>query len=38
MAFVLTVSKPVFQSESLIVICTVGNALCRVPFDSGVRL
>ena len=27
-----------FQSESLIVICTVGNALGRVPVDSVVCL
>ena len=37
MAFV-QVSRPAFQSESLIVICTVGNALGRVPVDSVVRL
>ena len=35
MAFV---SKTGFQSESLIVICTVSNALARVPVDSVVRL
>ena len=35
MAFV---SKPAFQIESLIVICTVDNTLGRVPVDSVVRL